>query len=248
MLAGDVMMRQEVIWLRRTQRNAGRCPDAQASNQRPARGRSSGILLGIISEGDFRGGRARIRRRGEPMVGVSDRSRASGERIRHACGRKVTKIMTPNPYTVSEATPLDRTRGLMEAPSDQARARAVCGTPVGLGIVSRADLSGRSQGSRRAETVPTNDAEIRGARDASCASRAGDMDSRSTSSCVIRTVDLQGTITDDSVRQAMVVGGRKCAWSASGTSSCLGWTGVGNERAPQETARGVRERLLTDLY
>ena len=32
----------------------------------------------------------------------------------HACGRKATEIMTPNAYTVSEATPLGEVVQLME--------------------------------------------------------------------------------------------------------------------------------------
>ena len=70
---------------------------------------ASGHLVGIVSEGDF------IRRaeigtepkRGRWLQFLIGTSRIAADFV-HAHGRKVGEIMTPNPLTVAEDTPLDQ--------------------------------------------------------------------------------------------------------------------------------------------
>src|SRR6185312_1346397 len=131
MLAGDVMTR-EVISV---------APDASAmqAGTLMLKHQISGMLLGIISEGDFlrRAELGTQRRRARWLEFLIGPGRLAREYV-HACGRKATEIMTPNPYAVSEATPLSEVVQLMERHRIK-RVPVVCGRRL-VGIVSRADL------------------------------------------------------------------------------------------------------------
>src|ERR1044072_6164571 len=63
---------------------------------------SSGILLDIVSVGDFlrRAELGRQRHRARWLEFLIGPGRLASEYVQ-ACGRKVTEIMTPNPYTVT---------------------------------------------------------------------------------------------------------------------------------------------------
>jgi CBS domain-containing protein len=166
---------------------------------------SSGILLGIISEGDFlrRAELGTQRRRPRWLAFLIGPGRLASEYV-HACGRKVKEIMTPNPYTVTEATPMSEVVQLMERHRIK-RVPVVCGRRL-VGIVSRADLlRALARLARATETVATNDAEI-------CERVMAELRKQSWASPDLinvivrdRIVELQGTITEDSARQAMVV-------------------------------------------
>jgi len=122
---------------------------------------SSGILLGIISEGDFlrRAELGTQRRRPRWLAFLISPGRLASEYV-HACGRKVKEIMTPNPYTVTESTPVTEVVQLMERHRIK-RVPVVCGRRL-VGIVSRADLlRALARLARATETVATNDVEIR---------------------------------------------------------------------------------------
>ena len=166
---------------------------------------SSGILLGIISEGDFlrRAELGTQRRRPRWLAFLIGPGRLASEYV-HACGRKVKEIMTPNPYTVTEATPVTEVVQLMERRRIK-RAPVVCGRRL-VGIVSRADLlRALARLARATETVATNDAEIRERVMAEL--RRQNWAPLDLINVVVRDriVELQGTITEDSARQAMVV-------------------------------------------
>jgi len=112
--------------------------------------------------------------------------------------------MTPNPYTVTEATPVTEVVQLMERHRIK-RVPVVCGRRL-VGIVSRADLLGAlARLARAAETVATNDAEIR--ERVMVELRRQSWAPLDLINVIVRDriVDLQGTITEDSARQAMVV-------------------------------------------
>ena len=166
---------------------------------------SSGILLGIISEGDFlrRAELGTQRRRPRWLAFLISPGRLASEYV-HACGRRVKEIMTPNPYTVTEATPVTEVVQLMERHRIK-RVPVVCGRRL-VGIVSRADLlRALARLARATETVATNDAEI-------CERVMAELRKQSWASPDLinvivrdRIVELQGTITEDSARQAMVV-------------------------------------------
>ena len=131
MLAGDVMTREVIsVASDASAMQAGALMLKHQISGLPVVD-SSGILLGIISEGDFlrRAELGTRRRRARWLEFLIGPGRLASEYV-HACGRKATEIMTPNPYTVSEATPLTRGRAVDGAPSDQARARRMR-TPVG---------------------------------------------------------------------------------------------------------------------
>ena len=166
---------------------------------------SSGVLLGIISEGDFlrRAELGTQRSRPRCLAFLIGPGRLASEYV-HACGRKVKEIMTPNPYTVTEATPVTEVVQLMERHRIK-RVPVVCGRRL-VGIVSRADLLGAlARLARAAETVATNDAEIRERVMAELRRQSWaplDLINVIVRDCI---VDLQGTITEDSARQAMVV-------------------------------------------
>ena len=166
---------------------------------------SSGVLLGIISEGDFlrRAELGTQRRRPRWLAFLIGPGRLASEYVQ-ACGRKVKEIMTPNPYTVTEATPVTEVVQLMERHRIK-RVPVVCGRRL-VGIVSRADLlRALARLARATETVATNDAEIRERVMAEL--RRQNWAPLDLINVIVRDriVELQGTITEDSARQAMVV-------------------------------------------
>ncbi len=166
---------------------------------------SSGILLGIISEGDFlrRAELGTQRRRPRWLAFLISPGRLASEYV-HACGRKVKEIMTPNPYTVTESTPVTEVVQLMERHRIK-RVPVVCGRRL-VGIVCSADLMRAiARLARAAETVATNDAEIR--ERVMVELRRQSWAPLDLINVIVRDriVDLQGTITEDSARQAMVV-------------------------------------------
>ena len=166
---------------------------------------SSGVLLGIISEGDFlrRAELGTQRRRPRWLAFLIGPGRLASEYV-HACGRKVKEIMTPNPYAVTEATPVTEVVQLMERHRIK-RVPVVCGRRL-VGIVSRADLLGAlARLARAAETVATNDAKIRERVVAELRRKSWAPLDLINVIVRDRIVDLQGTITEDSARQAMVV-------------------------------------------
>ena len=112
--------------------------------------------------------------------------------------------MTPNPYTVTESTPVTEVVQLMERHRIK-RVPVVCGRRL-VGIVSRADLlRALARLARAAETVATTDAEIRERVLAEL--RRQSWAPLDLINVIVRDriVELQGTITEDSARQAMVV-------------------------------------------
>jgi CBS domain-containing protein len=100
---------------------------------------ASGHLVGIVSEGDF------IRRaeigtepkRGRWLQFLIGTSRIAADFV-HAHGRKVGEIMTPNPLTVAEDTPLDQIVRIMES-SNVKRLPVLRGERL-VGIVTRSDF------------------------------------------------------------------------------------------------------------
>ena len=79
---------------------------------------AAGKLIGIISEGDFIR-RAEIgtqRKRGRWLTYLIGTGRIAADFV-HAHGRKVGEIMTPDPLTITEDTPLDQIVQIMESNS-----------------------------------------------------------------------------------------------------------------------------------
>lgn len=171
----------------------------------------SGMVVGIVSEGDFLRrtelGTQRHRPRWlEFLVGPG---RLASEYV-HACGRKIEEIMTPDPYTVTEETPLADIVQLMERRRIK-RVPVVCGRLL-VGIVSRANLvRALASLARESDTVATNDAEIR--QRVITELRKQVWAPLDLINVVVRdrTVELRGTITEDRARQALIVAAENVA-------------------------------------
>ena len=100
---------------------------------------AAGELIGLISEGDFIR-RAEIgtqRKRSRWLTFLVGADRIAADFV-HERGRKVGEIMTPDPITVTEDTPLDQIVQIMESNSVK-RLPVVSGNRL-VGIVTRSDF------------------------------------------------------------------------------------------------------------
>jgi CBS domain-containing protein len=166
---------------------------------------TSGILVGIVTEGDFLrrteiGTQRRRRRWIEFLIGPG---RLAIEYV-HACGRKVREIMTPDPCTVTEATPLAEVVQLMEQRRIK-RVPVVHGRHL-VGIVSRADLLRVLSGVLSSkEMAASDDAEIRETVMAELGKQP--WASLNFVDVIVRDgcVELRGSVMDDRARRALVV-------------------------------------------
>jgi CBS domain-containing protein len=100
---------------------------------------TAGSLVGIVTEGDFirRAETGTQHKRGRWLTFLAGADRVAGE-FAHENGRKVGEIMTPNPLTVSEDTPLDQVVRIME--SDNVKRLPVMRGDRMVGIVTRSDF------------------------------------------------------------------------------------------------------------
>lgn len=75
----------------------------------------AGKLIGIVSEGDFlrRGEIGTQKKRGRWLSFIAGPGRSASDFV-HAQGRKIGEVMTPEPLTVTEETPLEDIVELME--------------------------------------------------------------------------------------------------------------------------------------
>lgn len=98
-----------------------------------------GTLVGIVTEGDFlrRAELGTQRRRPRWLEFVIGPGRLANDYVQ-ACGRKVSDVMTAEPRTATEWTPLQEVVQLMERHRIK-RVPVVCGRLL-VGIVTRADL------------------------------------------------------------------------------------------------------------
>jgi CBS domain-containing protein len=165
---------------------------------------TAGKLTGIISESDFLR-RAEIgtqRKRNRWLQLLVPVGQSAIEYV-HERGRRVSEIMTPNPVTIAEDTPLEDIAGIMER-------RNVKRLPVMredqvVGIVTRSDLLRAVATLARGIPDPTPDddhirgaiiAAIEGARWAPCRFNVIVSDG---------VAHLSGIVTDERCRQAAIV-------------------------------------------
>ncbi len=166
---------------------------------------TEGRLVGIVTEGDFLR-RAEIgtqRRRPRWLEYLLGPGRLADEYTR-SHGRKVHEIMTADPLTVSEDTPLEEIVRTMEKHRIK-RLPVTRGAEV-VGIISRANLVHALAGLAR-EVKPT-EASDQAIRERILAELAGQTWAPTALVNVIvraGVVDLWGTITDERERQAMIV-------------------------------------------
>ncbi len=115
---------------------------------------AAGRLIGIISEGDFIR-RAEIgtqHKRGRWLTFLAGADRIATE-FAHERGRKVGEVMTPDPLTVAEDTPLDRIVQIMQ--SSRVKRLPVMRGDRMVGIVTRADFLAAVAGLARSIPDPS---------------------------------------------------------------------------------------------
>ena len=162
-----------------------------------------GELVGMVTEGDFlrRGEIGTQRQRARWLEFLIGPGRLADEYVR-ARGRKVEDVMTREPVTVTEDTPLDEVVRLMERHRIK-RLPVVRGDQL-VGIVTRANIM-HALVSLATETKPAtgDDAGIREQILAECRRQSWPP----MTNVVVRNgvVELWGTIIDDRERQALIV-------------------------------------------
>ncbi len=164
-----------------------------------------GRIVGMVTEGDFLR-RAEIgteRRRPRWFEWLIQPGRRADEYV-HSHGRKVAEVMTPEPRTITEDTPLDEVVRLMERHRIKRLPVLRDGRPVG--IVSRANLlHALASVVREAKPALSSDEAIRAALLAEL--QAQKWAPLALINVVVRNgvVDLWGTITSERQRQALIV-------------------------------------------
>jgi CBS domain-containing protein len=163
-----------------------------------------GDLIGIVTEGDFirRGEIGTQRRRSRWLEFLIGPGRLADEYV-HARGRKVAEVMTREPVTVTEDTPLDEVVRLME----QHRIRRLPVVREGklVGIVTRANIMHALVSLAAGAKAPPagDDAAIREQILAECSKQPW----APMPHVVVRNgvVELWGSITDERERAALIV-------------------------------------------
>ena len=172
---------------------------------------AAGKLVGIVSEGDFlrRSEIGTQRKRSRLLNFILGPGQAATDFV-HEHGCKIAEIMTPDPVTISEDTPLEAIVALMEK-NKLKRLPVTRGGQI-VGIVSRANLLQAVAHLARQIPDPTAD-------DDHIRNRIIDALSKNNwcpngLSVIVRDgiVNLGGVITDDRSRQAAIV----CAENIAG--------------------------------
>jgi CBS domain-containing protein len=165
---------------------------------------AAGKLLGIVSEGDFirRSEIGTQRKRGRWLKFILGPGKSATDFV-HEHGHKVAEIMTPEPLTITEDTPLEEIVALMEK-NNVKRLPVTRGDQV-VGIVSRANLVQAVASLAREIPDPTAD-------DDHIRNRVIDALTKNDwcpfgLSVIVRDgiVHLSGVITEERSRQAAIV-------------------------------------------
>jgi CBS domain-containing protein len=171
----------------------------------------AGNLVGIVTEGDFlrRAETGTERHRPRWLEFILGPGKLAGE-YAHAHGRKIAEVMTTEPTTVTEDTPLDEVVQLMEKRRIK-RVPVVRGVAL-VGIISRANLL-HALASVARETKPASaeDAAIRERLMKELAEQR--WAPLALIDVVVRNgvVEFWGTVTDDRERQALIVAAENIA-------------------------------------
>ena len=163
-----------------------------------------GHLIGIVSEGDFlrRAETGTQHRRGRWLSYLAGAGRAAVE-FAHENGRRVGEIMTANPLTVTEDTPLDDVVQLME--SRNVKRLPVMRQDQLVGIITRSDfLIAVASMAHRLPDVSAGDAQLR--REVQAAlQEAPWRPCRLNVTVRDGVVTLRGTVRKESIRKAAIV-------------------------------------------
>jgi len=171
---------------------------------------TAGKLVGIVSEGDFlrRSEIGTQRKRGRWLKFLLGAGKAATDFV-HEHGRKVSEVMTQDPLTITEDTPLEEIVAKME--SDGVKRLPVMNGDKLVGIVSRANLLQAVASLARDIADPTaDDDHIR--RRIIDALEKNDWCPFGLN-VVVRdgVVHLSGVITEERSRQASIVGAENVA-------------------------------------
>ena len=169
-----------------------------------------GKLVGIVSEGDFirRSEIGTQRKRGRWLKFLLGVGEAATEYV-HEHGRKISEVMTRDPLTIAEETPLDEIVASMEK-NGVKRLPVMNGDKL-VGIVSRANLLQAVAGLARDIPDPTADDDHIRSR---IIAEVGKNDwSPFGLNVIVRDgiVHLSGVITEEKSRQATVVAAENVA-------------------------------------
>jgi CBS domain-containing protein len=171
---------------------------------------AAGKLVGIVSEGDFirRSEIGTQKKRGRWLKFLLGAGEAATEYV-HEHGKKISEVMTQDPLTITEDTPLDEIVASMET-NGVKRLPVMNGTKL-VGIVSRANLLQAVAGLARDIPDPTADddhirSRIMAAVDKNDWSPFG-------LNVIVRDgiVHLSGVITEERSRQAAIVAAENVA-------------------------------------
>ncbi len=171
---------------------------------------SGGKLVGILSEGDFvrRVEVGTEKKRGRWLSLLAGANRAALDFARQH-GRKVSEIMSPNPITIDENTPLEQIARLMESRNIM-RFPVMRGDEI-IGMVTRRDfLTAIADLSLDAVGYSDTDDQIRKSVIA-VMSRASWRPCGLNVSVHDGTVTLQGTIKSDNARKAAIIAAENIA-------------------------------------
>jgi CBS domain-containing protein len=166
---------------------------------------AAGKVVGIVTEGDFlrRSELGTERQRPRWLEFLIGPGRLASEYV-HACGRRVGEIMTDEPCTIAESTPLEEVVQLMER--HRIKRIPVVREHKLVGIISRANLL-QALASLAPETAASasSDATIREQVLAELGKRP--WAPLGLINIIVRngTVELWGSILDDRSRQAIIV-------------------------------------------
>jgi CBS domain-containing protein len=170
---------------------------------------AAGSLVGIVTEGDFlrRVEAGTERKRPRWLEFIAGPGRLADEYV-HSHGRKVAEVMSPEPVTISEDTPVEEVVRLMEERRIK-RLPVMRGTKV-VGIVSRANLLHALASVGREATPPAKD--DRAIRERVLAELAKQpWAPRDLIDVTVRNavVELWGVVTADHQREAAAVAAEK---------------------------------------
>lgn len=164
----------------------------------------SNKLVGIVSEGDFlrRSEIGTQKKHGRWLSFILGPGREALDFVREQ-GRKVSEIMTPDPLTITEETPLEDIVRLME--KNSVKRLPVMREDELVGIVTRSNLLQAVASFARDVTSPSVDDDH--LRTAVCQAIEKNDWCPSSLNVIVRggIVQLGGIITDERARQAIIV-------------------------------------------
>jgi CBS domain-containing protein len=166
---------------------------------------AEGNLVGIVTEGDFlrRAETATERRRSRWLEFFVGPGRLADEYV-HTHARNVADVMTPEPYTVTEDTPLEEVVQLME--THRVKRLPVVRGKLLVGIVSRANLlHALASLAPAAPATAATDQTIRTKFLAEIERQKWAPAALINVTVQNGVVELWGTITDERERQALIV-------------------------------------------